>query len=363
VTKRILVIEDEKAIREAILDMLEAEGFQAIGADNGRAGVRLAQEHFPDLILCDIMMPDLDGYGVLAELRRDPIWVTIPFIFLTARAERFDMRLGMELGADDYLTKPFTREEVLRTINVRLAKHTTVIRRFEQQMDALRGNIALSLPHELRTPLSGILTGTEILSSSLDTLDRKDIEDIVGIIRQSAERLNRLIANYLMYAELEFVDRDPALLQSMQTDLVLSTRRVITAAAALAAQRAKRPKDLVEAHQDATARIMEGHLAKIVEELVDNAFKYSPPGTPVRVASQMDSGEFRLSVSDGGRGMTSEQIASVGAYMQFDRKLHEQQGSGLGLAIARRLVHLYQGSLVIQSQPGQGTTVLVTLPA
>ncbi len=124
--KKILVIEDEAQSRDIYLESLEEEGFDAIGAENGRVGVQTAQEQLPDLVLCDIMMPELDGYGVLSTLRQDPVTAMIPFIFLTAKATKAELRQGMELGADDYLTKPSTVEELLRAIAVRLEKQAAL---------------------------------------------------------------------------------------------------------------------------------------------------------------------------------------------------------------------------------------------
>ncbi len=136
---KILVIEDEELVRENLLDLLEAEDFDTIAAANGKIGLNLAFSEVPDLILCDMMMPEIDGYGVLATLRQDPLTATIPFIFLTAKSAKADFRQfltaksakadfrqGMDLGADDYLTKPFTRAELLSAIVNRLEKQATL---------------------------------------------------------------------------------------------------------------------------------------------------------------------------------------------------------------------------------------------
>ena len=112
--KKILVIEDEAQSREMFLECLEAEGFDTLCAENGRVGVQRAQSHLPDLVICDIVMPEIDGYGVLTTLRQDPVTAMIPFIFLTAKATKTELRQGMDLGADDYLTKPSTVEELSR---------------------------------------------------------------------------------------------------------------------------------------------------------------------------------------------------------------------------------------------------------
>src|SRR3712207_548318 len=115
--RKILVIEDEETVRENILELLDAEGFEAISAQNGRIGVELAQQHLPDLILCDVRMPELDGYGVLKALRSEPATVAIPLIFLTAKAAKTDLSYGLELGANAYITKPFTLAELLGAIS------------------------------------------------------------------------------------------------------------------------------------------------------------------------------------------------------------------------------------------------------
>lgn len=120
--KKILLIEDNKAVRENIIEILELAKFEVLSAPNGKAGVDKAVKENPDLIICDIMMPELDGYGVLHLLSKNPKTNTIPFIFLTAKADRSDFRKGMEMGADDYITKPFDDIELLNAVEARLKK-------------------------------------------------------------------------------------------------------------------------------------------------------------------------------------------------------------------------------------------------
>lgn len=120
--KKILVIDDNNDIRDNTAEILELAGYTAVTAENGKKGVELAVKERPDLIVCDIMMPDLDGYGVLHLLKKNPDTENIPFIYLTAKTERGDFRKGMEMGADDYITKPFDDLELLRAIEIRLRK-------------------------------------------------------------------------------------------------------------------------------------------------------------------------------------------------------------------------------------------------
>jgi two-component system, OmpR family, alkaline phosphatase synthesis response regulator PhoP len=166
IMKTILVIEDEQAVRESILDLLEAEGFRGVGSENGHRGVQLAQEHHPDLILCDIQMPEMDGYGVLTQLRQAGTTSAIPFIFLSAKSTKGDIRRGMELGADDYLTKPCTATELLGAISSRLAKHAAISQRLQQEPTpeaattpetlSTRDGLLNHFYQELRNPLSQI---------------------------------------------------------------------------------------------------------------------------------------------------------------------------------------------------------------
>lgn len=134
---KILVIEDEQLVRDSVVEQLKAEGFDTIEAQNGRVGLNWAREHQPDLIICDVVMPEVDGYQVLSSLRQEPATALLPFVFITAKADRSDVRRGMELGADDYLTKPFTKAELLGAIASRLKKQALLVQ-YAEQLIALR---------------------------------------------------------------------------------------------------------------------------------------------------------------------------------------------------------------------------------
>lgn len=154
---KILIIEDNNDIRESTAEILELTGYVVLQASHGKTGVELAQQHIPDLILCDIMMPELDGYGVLYMLSKNPNTATIPFIFLTAKAERVDFRKGMEMGADDYLTKPYDDIELLNAIESRLHKKEKQQAFYSQQLQNLNELAATSTggSAELKTLIAG----------------------------------------------------------------------------------------------------------------------------------------------------------------------------------------------------------------
>jgi CheY-like chemotaxis protein len=358
---KILVIEDEHSLRKDIMEMLSFEGYALVGAENGLVGIQEARKHLPDLIICDIMMPELDGYDVLDELRRDPQTAAIPFIFLTARTDKIDRRHGMEQGADDYLTKPFSVGDLLNTISARLKRRVDIERVSEQRMNQLRGNIILSMPHELRTPLTIILGFSDLLLGE-ENPRIEQVHDMARHINKAATRLYHLIENYLVFAQIETSASDAEFVSMLRESVTPNPRVVIEDQAIQKSQLYNRESDLnLEVAEVAGIRMMEEYLKKIVEEVVDNAFKFSERGTSVFVRGSPQEGYYFLQIINTGRGMTAQQIRDVGAYMQFGRMLHEQQGSGLGLVIARRLAELHDVELTIESIPDHQTAVTMKL--
>lgn len=368
----ILVIEDDATILEQVVEILMLDHYNILSADNGQDGVALAKRHLPDLVICDVMMPLLDGYGTLEALREDPTTAAIPFIFLTARAEMNELRKGMHHGADDYIAKPFSPDDLLKAVETRLEKYATLHERYEKQLEDLRGSIVTTLPHELRTPLSAILGYATFLADDVEGFSPDEMRDMLLSIKRSAMRLNRLVENYLVYAQVELAGMDQAKLDALR-----SYHRMNPASATDAQHVAQRIADNYERRADlrvdvATVFIyitMEDY-HKLLEELIDNAFKFSLPGSRVDVTGVAEAAEaenettydaaektFVLTIRDAGRGMTTEQLKQLGAMRQFDRQMYEQQGSGLGLMIARRLVDLHGGAWDITSRVDKGTTL------
>src|SRR5690348_15111277 len=158
---KVLIIEDEEDSREMVLLILKREGYEVFEATSGLEGIDKAQEIRPDLIISDIMMPECDGYQVLNSLRQNKRTMAIPFIFLTAKTNKREMRRGMELDADDYLTKPIIRKELLEAVSSRLTRQAIIQNYSESQVNALGSKITNFLPHEFLTPLSVILMSSE----------------------------------------------------------------------------------------------------------------------------------------------------------------------------------------------------------
>ena len=178
--KKILLIEDNPEIRDNTSEILELAGYKVAAAENGKVGLEVAIANKPDLIICDIMMPDIDGYTVLTELQKQPRLAHIPFIFMTAKVEREDLRLGMELGADDYITKPFTPVELLSAIRARMKKQQQYSSQYNEererakalkqkigeleQLSQTREELLVRVTEELRDPMSNISLAIQMLN-------------------------------------------------------------------------------------------------------------------------------------------------------------------------------------------------------
>lgn len=172
--KKILVVEDERVLQKNIIKILRLEGFEVIGADDGVSGVTCARQESPDLIVCDVMMPEMDGYQVLQTLQEDVDTALIPFIFLTAKTDRSDMRQGFEMGADDYLVKPFDADELLRAIEARFKKQEVMVTRLSSLSEELgrlqefldaKDGLMTNLNQELRRPMSNIKMALTMLQN------------------------------------------------------------------------------------------------------------------------------------------------------------------------------------------------------
>ncbi|MEO0456815.1 MAG: response regulator [Cyanobacteria bacterium P01_A01_bin.114] len=210
---KILVIEDEAQVRENIREILELNDYTVLSAENGQVGLHVAQTQQPDLVLCDVMMPVMDGYSVLESLRQMTQTAMIPFVFLTAKADRANLREGMNLGADDYLTKPFETRELLSSIQARLAKQQLIdadkAQRIQQQEEInqtltktqlqaqetqkladIKDELLRKISADLREPLSNINVAIHMLSKTDDALER---ERYIRILKEEYAREMNLI--------------------------------------------------------------------------------------------------------------------------------------------------------------------------
>jgi two-component system sensor histidine kinase/response regulator len=355
--KTVLVIDDDPRLRPVLVEGLEAYGYRTLQAPNTKIGADLARTHLPDVIVCDVDMPGQDGKSFLKELRLDPELSDRQFVLMTGDAANANTRTAMELGADDFLLKPFSLGALASAVAARL-KRAEISRHLETRMiEQLRTSLHATLPHEFFTPLAGIFGLTEMLDEELEDLSKDEIREILADVLKSARRLHRTLRNYLHIISLDAPNRPPP-------DRLEATKvaEAFSAGVQIAVDRNRRSHDVTVEIVGAPLSCGPADITALSEELVENALSFSRDGSPVTVTFKPEKDLLNLTVTDHGRGMTPKQLQQLSLFQQHDRKKFEQQGLGLGLALVRRIVFRLGGEFRIASEPGQGTTVSVTIP-
>jgi two-component system, sensor histidine kinase and response regulator len=350
--KTILLIDDCQQVRKAFRMALRTNGYHVIEADSGAAGLEMARQHLPDLILSDIHMPGGDGSSLLRDIRRDSKLKSSQVVLMTGRPDLVTPRKGMEEGADDFLVKPIGLEALLSCVKARLSRASINWRVEDQMLAQLRTWVPPQLPHEFFTPLAGIIGLMEILCDEFPALAQAEVSDMHHHVHQSALRLHRTLRNYLLILDLQTISSQPV--------PSLSSREVeesIRAGVAQALRLNQRQQDVTIRVAPGAISVNAGDLSHIVEELVDNACKFSRQETPVNVEMGADR---KLIITDRGRGLTAEEIGRIGAFQQFDRHKFEQQGLGLGLVLVQKLIVLCKAEFSIKSQPGAGSQAQIS---
>jgi DNA-binding response OmpR family regulator len=355
---RILIIEDERAIRKQIAQILRFEGFETLEAENGRLGVASAVAATPDLIICDIMMPDLDGFGVLQALRENPQTAMIPFIFLTALVASHDQRHGMEAGADDYLTKPYKPAALIGSVRRRLEKRNRQLEESRRRAEEVSLAVAASVPAEILESLERITTVTNLLALKFAATDPQVAAMHQSVVQESA-RLRRMMRRLHLYAQLPqlYANR----FELVGAGQLLPAGPVIERVAREVGRIWRRELDLVIQSDPVDLPIDEEYLVLLVEELVENACKFSLPGTPVTVKGHSERAFWSLTISNGGAEMSADQIARIGAFQQFWHGRKKPQGLGLGLALTQGVARLHGFEFAIESG-AEATTASVLVP-
>ncbi|MEB3294145.1 MAG: response regulator [Synechococcales bacterium] len=390
---RVLVIEDEVNIRLNIMEILDSDGFDAIAAEDGAMGLTLVQETQPDLVICDIKMPRLDGYQVLSELRENPRTAAIPFIFLTAKADWSDQRRGMNLGADDYLPKPFRRRELLNAVKARLQHQA-------RQQAALIPSVALPTPppkpedpvdlvslvtHDLQAPLTTIRTALQLIESRPERC-----QQYLAIARQACQQGETLIQ---MVLHLARVEAGHTVNNVEDLDLTTWCRDLQSTFPLQSAEKEQileisLPTDLPPIAIEVLS------FQRIVVELLNNARKYTPaqgkiclqvetispvPGQrsdcepaktenrdPQKAIASPNSahGEptiLQIQVSNQAEIATEDLPHIFEKFYQGHRRPSRSQGTGLGLALVKALIDQHQGQIQVTSTQGW-TTFQIRLP-
>ncbi|MFY8161338.1 MAG: hybrid sensor histidine kinase/response regulator [Candidatus Kapaibacteriota bacterium] len=354
---KLLIIEDETIVRESLIELLELEDYTVFGAVNGQEGLTLAQNIIPDLIISDIAMPIMNGYELLVALKKEEKTSTIPIIFLTAKADIRDIRYGMQIGADDYLTKPFNKNDLFAAINSRLSKVETITKINDNKISDLKLKLATILPHELRTPLNGIISASQFLIMNKG-LEESELNQFHNTIYNSANRLNRLIVNYLLYAETELIKNNTEILNNMKISIIHNNSRLIKEIVEKKLNEVNRIDDLELILDESPIKIDEDYFIKICEELIDNSVKFSESGLRIIIEGKKYNNSYQLKFTNQLSTPQKIKIDEIGAYNQDKRNIFEQQGSGMGLVIIKNLMSIYNGKINVINHENFVTIVL-----
>ena len=361
----ILVVEDDVHLMDGIREILELEGYKVVTAVSGFDGLeRLgALRMVPDLIVSDIMMPKMDGYQFFQAVRDESKWLAIPFIFLTAKGEKSDIRLGKKMGADDYVTKPFSAEDLLVAVSSKLARQEQIKSAFSAQISEMKKRILTILNHEFRTPLTYVIAYADMLSRDADELSLVELKEFLKGVNTGADRLRRLISNFIFLVELE----------TGEVDLTYSWRkRTITDYASIIQLAMKNDQVMIDSSRvrvkiapDAPPIIGdEEYLAGALARMIDNAGKFSKEGGDIIIEIGTDAEDRpMIAVTDRGRGIPREEIDQIfDSFYQINRQQYEDQGAGSGLAIVRGVAGVHNAEITVRSVEGEGSTFGLHFP-
>jgi len=358
---KILVIEDTESIRNELRDILIFEGMKVITAENGQEGIDKAKEHLPDLILCDIMMPLKNGYEVFDEIKINSNLMFIPFLFITAKATVENIREGMIMGADDYITKPFNVNLLIKSIESRLLKEVKRKESEKGKIETLQYNISSAIPHELLTPLNGILGLSSLIKDPNFKVDETEARDLASGIFDSGNRLLNTLKKFITYTEIELLINNRESATSLKGKITDISEQELKDQIRMIARIFGREADLVLKIKSFRVKIPTFHFRILIENIVDNAFKFSKSLDKVEVEVESDHSHVHITIIDNGVGFNEVTLKEIGAFTQFERSRMEQQGLGLGLITSQKLVNFYEGELNVSKHNPKGSCVRLSL--
>lgn len=361
----ILVVDDVPQNIQVVGTMLRNLGYSIMPATSGAAALQRVQRKLPDLILLDLMMPEMDGLSVCRQLKGDPTTQHIPIIFLTASNEMSHLVQGFEVGAVDYVTKPFNPPELLARVRTHLElKHSRdVIVRYGRQLRHLndeKNEFMGIVAHDLRNPLGEIKCFAELLleDAQMPSLDR---EDCIRRIRDTSGRMAEMVQNLL---DTNRIERGDLKLNLVATELLSLLSSVVAAQTPRAAAK-QQTLHLQNEAGPITAMVDRSVMVQVLENLISNAVKYSAPGRNIYVRLKKSTESVRFEVQDEGPGLSADdQKKLFGKFARLSSKpTGGEHSTGLGLSIVKRMVEAMKGQVWCESEPGLGATFIVTLPS
>lgn len=362
---KILVIEDEQGLRSNICDMLQLEGFEVLQAPDGQVGLEIAFAHHPDIILCDLTMPNVNGYQFLTRLRAKTDFADIPVILITGRTERKYLRHGMELGADDFLTKPFSDRELLGAVNARLERQETLTYSNTVALEKARRAMVRMVTHELQTPLSSLMMVQKIIERQAGSISHDQMLDFIDSLRSGSQRLYHVVEQivFMMQIENELLTTKVIERDGVETDLWDLMTASINQARNFAFR--NRSGEIILNGRDdyAPLYVYVPALKHALAELITNALNFSPEDSQIVISVWNADGQAWINMVDQGPGIPQKALDRAQQdFEQINRETGEQQGIGLGLWLSRRLVELHGGTMEINSVLDKGTQIVIGLP-
>jgi signal transduction histidine kinase len=362
---KIMVVEDNMTLLESIAFELEMRDYDVVQATDGQSAIDQLElmTTLPDVIVSDIAMPDLDGYKLLEIVRQHEAWKSIPLIFLTAFDSKNSIRIGKELGVDDYLVKPFDPDDLIVAVENKLKRQEVFREEAERRLDDVRSELVNLISHELRTPLTAIYGSTDMLEMSLADVSDELTQKFLKLLRSGTDRLHHLVERIVLQVQIE-----SGRIHRMY-EVMGRTEDLNTILLGRATRLAKDPNYDVDLsiglfREPLPVHGIEKFLQLAIDEILENAVKFSPSdNVSVDIESSISGNNAKLTIRDRGRGIPEDQLDTVWErFIQIDREKHEQQGIGIGLFLVKELMALHGGSCEISSQIGQGTTVILMLP-
>lgn len=364
---KLLVVEDDVHLLQGIRDILEIEGYEVVTAASGVEGLDVLNDLHapPDLIISDIMMPRMDGYQFFEAVRATDEWVSIPFVFLTAKGEKHDVRLGKKLGADDYVIKPMDPEDLLVIVEAKLKRHRQLVTTYETQMSDVKRKILTILNHEFRTPLTYMVAYSDMLNTDAESLTAEELRLFLRGVNSGADRFRRLVENFISLVELETGEASQNFKWRQQpiTSILPVCAEVVEISGTYAEEKG------VTLEMDVPDSVPEfmgdyDYLRAALVQLVDNAIKFSnKPNPRVLITVTSDSNNVYLAVQDWGRGIEPQYMNDIWEpFVQIKRDQYEDQGAGSGLPIVNGIIALHGGEVKVESVFGEGSTFTLVLP-
>ncbi|MEQ8675944.1 MAG: hybrid sensor histidine kinase/response regulator [Aggregatilineales bacterium] len=364
----ILIIDDTPTNAKMLESMLKRNNFTPATASSGREGLAMIAEAPPELIILDIMMPEMDGFEVCRRLKADPKTADIPIIFISAMNETESIVTAFDIGGVDYITKPFQLREVQKRVEshltlIRQRREIEALREQERQqfetINSMREKFIHAATHDLKNPLQLITGYTEVLRSDETFQSNPGLNYYLDAMRGGVQKILGLVGDMLDLIQMEnSIDPSPEL-----TDLHTFVDGTIKQYELPAQQKnIELLTDLPP--QEVIANIDAKRMRQVLDNLVSNAIKYTPDDGHVMVSAFVEDSMLILKVSDTGLGIPEEYIDTL--FQPFarvrEREHMKQEGTGLGLSIVKTIIEQHHGDIEIESTAGEGTSFIITLP-